>query len=75
MFEIETSVPVPTKARRIYPFGSMNVGDSFFVPEGSVSIIGSAARQWAARQAPDVEFRCRTLTANGVKGVRCWRAT
>lgn len=74
MFDVEMSVPMP-KPKNTYPFSSMKAGDSFFVPDGGVNAICSAAKQWGRRNATNTMFRCRTRTENGVKGVRCWRVS
>lgn len=69
-YKIETGVPTPPRAqkRRKYPLGDMSVGDSFFVPGGDSQTIGASWRRFKPKL-----FTARTVTENGIKGVRVWR--
>ncbi|MGA7885272.1 MAG: hypothetical protein WCA44_05970 [Acidobacteriaceae bacterium] len=49
----------------------MKVGDSFFVPEISISSLSSAANRAATRL--NMKFTCRTVTEGEAAGVRVWR--
>ncbi len=80
MYEIEKGVPLPEgagKERQKYPFGEMRPGDSFFVPGGAtVNAHGNKSAYSAASnygRAHGWKFSARTVTENGVKGVRIWR--
>ena len=72
-FHIDKKVPIPDKMGgrpRIYPFGAMAVGDSFFVP-GQSTANNSASKSAAAHgRAHNKKFTARTVTENGVRGVR-----
>lgn len=69
-FKVEKGIPLihHRAPNGSYPFGTMEIGDSFFVPNVVIETISSATRNF--RQ---YKFTCRTLTENGIKGVRCWR--
>ena len=74
MIAVDHDVPVPIGdgIGRIpkYPWASMAVGDSFFVPgKGANDLLGAAR----PRKLLGEKHTCRTLTENGVKGVRVWR--
>jgi hypothetical protein len=68
---IDKGVPLP-KGRREpkYPWASMEVGDSFFVP-GTIST--SAAT--AASKRLGFGFVRRSVVENGVAGIRFWRVS
>ena len=75
---IEKGIPVPeSRAGRIpvrYPWGKMEIGDSFFVasdnPERLQRTLTSAARGWVVRsQAAGRQFTVRRVDG----GVRVWR--
>lgn len=68
-FKIDKGIPLD-KERRKYPLPAMEVGDSFFVAGGSSQTIGGSF----AAQRPK-KFAVRTVTENGVKGVRVWRVS
>lgn len=73
MFQIDKNVPAPLSGRnRLYPWGELEPGDSFFVPGRTTRNIGGAIGQ-ARNRYPDWEIVARTVTENGVKGVRVWR--
>lgn len=76
--EVSSNIPLPdfTKRRRKagkYPFASMNVGDSFFAPGKNSGCMSANARMWGLRNNRTIKVTCRTVTENGVKGVRVWR--
>lgn len=68
---VEKNVPFPTKAVRSfkYPFGHMEVGDSFAVPGSSYSRIYSAASHYGKRSK--TKFIVRKIP--GTDEIRCWR--
>ena len=67
---IQRDIPAPGKGgegRYVkYPFRAMDVGDSFFVPNGPINLYNSKA------YLPK-KFTRRTVVENGVKGIRVWR--
>lgn len=70
MFAIEDNIPppVPTKGRpQLYPYDRLEVGQSFFVPNGDYRTISTCARRWG--RSNNRSFVARTI--NG--GVRLWR--
>lgn len=67
---VDRNIPLPqVRVGRLYPFEDMQIGDSFFVIDGSVVRIHAAARQFNKR----MRFTCRTRIEDGVRGVRVWR--
>ncbi len=79
MLTIDKNVPVPEENWRgemaHYPLSGMAVGDSFFAQGKSSAAVGNAARRWCAQHDISRKFTCRTVTEDGVKGVRCWRVS
>ena len=75
MYTIDKNVPAPAVvslgAPAKYPWRAMDVGDSFFVPGNKASAMTSAAAMTARRLG--CKYTTRTVTENGVKGVRVWR--
>jgi hypothetical protein len=68
---IEKNVPIPTKSRgSSLPFHQMEVGDSFFVIRSATGAKGAIKK---AQEALNFKFTYRTVTEQGVKGVRIWR--
>lgn len=82
MFKVETGIKIsgviPSGERpRFYPFVDMEVGDSFFIPEGTVSdrgavidnttVISSAAYNYSKFRG--IKFSVRKVEG----GFRCWR--
>lgn len=55
---------------RKYPWVEMNVGDSFFIVAPQ-KVLARAAHNAGERYA--LKFATRTVTENGVAGVRVWR--
>ena len=65
--EIEKGVPPPpTHKGKKYPFGDMDVGDSFLVPGAKVTTLSVAKRDY---ERGGRKFICRTVD----DGVRVWR--
>lgn len=71
MFEIEKGIEIPkitgTGRKAIYPFGEMEIGDSFYAPVRVDPI--SAAAIMFAKTHPPLKFTCRREG----EGTRCWR--
>lgn len=74
MFEIEKGIEMPNK-KSIYPFMTMEKGDSFFVPldgddrQTIRNRLGAAATYAASRKS--VKFSIRFNKER--EGYRCWR--
>lgn len=73
MYEIEEGVPIPELLQGApckYPFRTMDVGQSFFVPND-----GSGVRALQRRVAGSTcRIKDRKFTVRQVEGgVRCWR--
>lgn len=73
--EIENGVPVPEKyvhsgpgRPRIYPFSTMQVGDSFALPADRANVVRFSASQWKRRH-PGWDYTSRV--DGGV--IRIWR--
>ena len=75
MIAIDKSIPLPTdeskhSSKRIYPFPTMEIGDSFFAPgKKPVDLNGVVQRH----KAKGKDFTSRAVTENGVTGCRVWR--
>lgn len=66
-FVVEKGIPVPPDPRgrtSVYPWQSMEVGDSFFKPDTKVII---------PPKHPTRKWTQRTVEENGVRGIRIWR--
>lgn len=78
MYKIDKGVQVPLPDGRgggnaKYPWADMEPGDSFFVPlEGAAKFIRHMSAPPKLREA-GMEYARRTVTENGVNGVRFWR--
>ena len=70
---LDHNIPLPRRrgAHRIYPFAEMRVGDSFFVPHKGQKRL--AAQLVSGARSQGIRASARTVTENGVEGVRCWR--
>jgi hypothetical protein len=68
MIQIETGVPIPKQDWRTrYPLLELEVGQSFFVPDGDNNSISARASYMGKTHS-------RTFTVKKLKGgVRCWR--
>lgn len=74
--EITGAVPIPPKkpgrkGQTKYPFNTMEVNDSFFVPDANPSSLQSMARR--ATRERGWRWTARGVTERGKKGARCWR--
>lgn len=85
-FKLDDAVTMPTIKRggpggNVYPFDSMNAGQSFFVaatddrpnPAKSLASTVSSATKRYAEATPIRKFAVRSVVENGVKGARVWR--
>lgn len=75
--KIDSDIPIPPPKRGptpIAPWSQLQVGknNSVFLPGTKIRNVSSCAATWAYRH-PGTYFTCRTITENGVKGVRVWR--
>ena len=73
-FSIEKGVPIPESrggGRGKYPFREMEIGDSFFVAGKSTAKFSAHVHHHRKRHG--LKFTTRTVTEDGVKGVRIWR--
>ena len=76
MYQIEKGIEVPAKKiferKLVYPFATMEVGDSFFVPQvdGKPKTDGSI-RSSARQAAKKFDFKFAIRSVDG--GFRCWR--
>lgn len=69
---IEKSVPLPHLGRKhLYPFGDMEVGDSFLVPVAKHSAVYGSASYYGKRNKQ--KFAVRKLVEKGKPVARCWR--
>lgn len=76
MYEVKSDVPVPAFHEKpgrmgrlpVYPFGTMNIGDHFSVPEPEGHKMKSAASMYGIRNAR--KFKVKTMPD---RSVMCWR--
>ena len=67
--KVEKGFPMPeSKKLRKYPLDVMEVGDSFFVPNGLQGHISPSANKLHPKR-----FTTRTVTEDGIRGIRVWR--
>lgn len=74
MIDIEHGIPIPDpqQGRMLkYPWESLGVGDSFFVPDVKVSKFATHA--WYYGKRHNKKFATRSVIVDGKKGVRVWR--
>ena len=74
--KIDKDVPLPPKRcglhHQKYPFATMEVGDSFFVPEYKPGKGGGALfHHWQKKLGH--RYTSRKVEENGVVGLRIWR--
>mgnify|MGYP000411421440 CR=1 FL=1 len=58
---------LPSPTRR-FPFSTMEIGESFFIPNVNCTYIISRVSSYRPKK-----FSTRIWTQDGVKGARCWR--
>lgn len=66
MYEIDKGIEIP-QPRSEYPFGEMEIGDSFLAPKEKIKGVRAAASEYGKRKSK----RFMTRTVEG--GVRVWR--
>ena len=75
-YKIDTKIPIPSIRNKNgrYPFDTLKVGDSFFVPaEGANVVAVRSAAYMYAKSHLDYKVTARLVEEDGVKGVRIWR--
>lgn len=74
-FKIEKNVPMPPRLSNPgkYPWRQMEVGDSFFAPGWTAGRFNNNIQRVRLAVLPDSKWKCRTVTENGIEGVRVWR--
>lgn len=74
-YAIQTGIPIaPAKKVHVYPFATMNVGDSFPLESNDwreIDRVRAAVQHWQKRHAP-MRFAVRQ-TDPASKQYRCWR--
>jgi|LakMenEpi03Aug12_release.lakeMendotaPanAssembly.Ray.scaffolds.fasta_scaffold3566662_1 hypothetical protein len=73
-FGIEKNIPIPQDAyagNLVWPLNQMNPGDSVFV--AGKTIYQASSRIAQVKSKKGWKFTSRTVTENGVTGVRIWR--
>uniref|UniRef100_A0A6M3LZ78 Uncharacterized protein n=1 Tax=viral metagenome TaxID=1070528 RepID=A0A6M3LZ78_9ZZZZ len=73
IYKIDKNIPIPSKLK--YPFGEMEIGDSFEIDVGedSTEHVSATTREaiWRFRKNhPLLKFSLRTIDE---KHIRCWR--
>lgn len=68
-FKIEKNIAMPSHAQHIYPFASMEIGDSFVYADSFAHHVWSAISTFE-KANPEKSFITRSLR-NGER--RCWR--
>lgn len=72
--KIDHDIPIPNpeyqRRQRKYPIADMAVGDSFFAHAQRSESVSSSLTKYRKMGR---RFTARTVTENGVKGVRLWR--
>ena len=76
-FTIESGIPLAARRQgQKYPFDRLGVGDSFFVAGDKTkrtSVRVLLGRQIKIGEHPDRKFATRTVTEDGIEGIRIWR--
>ena len=88
MYNVEKSVPIPTRERggrrgeTKYPWADMKIGDSFAVPargptktlqqDKAQNSLATSARHWGLLHGSK-DFKVTTRLVDEGKFVRCWR--
>jgi hypothetical protein len=71
-FTIEDNVPMPEKhVRWKYPFGKLEVGQSFFVPHKDTTQMSALCKRAARRL--EARFASAKAERDGQSGTRVWR--
>lgn len=74
-FTIDSNIPISGAIK--YPFGDMNIGDSFFAPnidnKNSSRSLSSSSAAFRKRYQPSWDFSVRSRTEDNIRGARIWR--
>ena len=66
--EVEKNIPIPPeKKRNVYPYKSMEVGESFFIPTGKIQIVCNANYRTGK------QLNKKFIARKDKEGVRVWR--
>lgn len=68
MYPINSVEPIPYRNQR-YPFGEMEVGDSFLAPLEQWGSLRTRASQWKRKHNGSVVFQVKRV----LQGIRVWR--
>jgi hypothetical protein len=71
-FQIRQDVPLPEGARNRYPFGQLQVGDSFFVPDRTATSLRASAATYRKKNE-GWNFTVRDAEVDGTTGALIWR--
>ena len=73
MEKVEKGIPIPERSNKKYPWGEMEVGDSFFIKCEYTRLkhqsIGGSKTNWKKRHNPNCKFTVRRVDG----GIRAWR--
>jgi hypothetical protein len=76
-FKLDDNVPIPETSRgerpSKYPWDTMNVGQSFFVPGAKQSTFNTLTAGRTKKYNGERKFISKAVTEDGVEGVRVWR--
>lgn len=73
-FQIDTDIPMPTVTRSRqskYPWGKLEVGNSFFIKGRKPQSISTTRRY--AQKKYNAQYTAQLVTENEVQGTRVWR--
>lgn len=72
-YKIDKNIEQPRHQRK-YPWRDMEIGDSFFVPDADLpKSKADGLRPSMALIKTGFKITRRTVTENGVRGIRIWR--
>lgn len=73
--QIDKDIPLPPSRSRLdgSTWALFKVGDSSFFPGGDQRELSSRAGSYGRQCHPQRKFATRSVTENGVKGIRVWR--
>ena len=75
LYKVRSNIPIPecpaVPALRKYPFNTMAVGQSFFMPKVRLKRVRGALYTAAVRSK--IKITVRSFVQDGVKGVMVWR--
>ena len=65
---VEKNIPIPPgKKRNVYPYKSMEIGESFFIPTGKIQIVCNANYRTGK------QLNKKFIARKDKEGVRVWR--